>query len=157
LRRRGLYDFISPFAVFLALFVYVLFVAYVIYLAQDPPPKFSGYASIVSMTMVYALNAFALYRLLYGKKGNPLESHRLRERAISIGVKVCVYSCIALVVHRSIQHSLKLFEANGWEPFTTSAFVTFLGVLSVIAFAATTRNPEADDGFPGSVNQQPVK
>src|SRR5688572_25581492 len=42
LERRGLFDFVSPIAVFLALLFYFLMVAYVIYIAQNPFPGFAG-------------------------------------------------------------------------------------------------------------------
>ena len=41
LQRRGLFDFISPFIVFLAVSSYFLFVAFVIYVQQEPFPGFA--------------------------------------------------------------------------------------------------------------------
>src|SRR5688572_5962770 len=42
LQRRGLFDFISPLAVFLAVLGYFLFAAFVIYIRQHPFPGFAG-------------------------------------------------------------------------------------------------------------------
>jgi hypothetical protein len=67
LQRRGLFDFISPRVVFLAVLSYLLFVAFVIYLQQDPVAGFIGRINLGAVTLVYALNAFVLYRVLYGK------------------------------------------------------------------------------------------
>ena len=40
LQRRGLFDFVSPFIVFLAVLSYFLFAAFVIYIRQHPFPGF---------------------------------------------------------------------------------------------------------------------
>ena len=42
LQRRGLFDFVSPFIVFLAVLSYFLFAAFVIYIQQHPFPGFAG-------------------------------------------------------------------------------------------------------------------
>jgi hypothetical protein len=54
LQRRGLFDFVSPFVVFLAVASYFLFAAFVIYIQRHPFPGFAGYINIVSITLVYA-------------------------------------------------------------------------------------------------------
>jgi hypothetical protein len=42
LQRRGLFDFVSPFAVSLAVLAYLLFIAYMFYIARHPFPGFAG-------------------------------------------------------------------------------------------------------------------
>ena len=98
LQRRGLFDFVSPFVVFLAVLSYFLFAAFVIYIRQHPFPGFGGLINIGAITLVYALNAFVVYMMLYGKKRNPLETHAGRLHAIGLIVKSSVYSCIVVVV-----------------------------------------------------------
>ena len=61
LQRRGLFDFVSPFAVFLAVLSYFLFAAFVIYIQQYPFPGFAGLINLGAVTLVYALNAFVVY------------------------------------------------------------------------------------------------
>ena len=84
LQRRGLFDFVSPFAVILAALSYLLFAAFVIYIQRQPFPGFAGLINIVGVTMVYALNAFVVYAMLYGKKPNPFETHEGRVRTIGL-------------------------------------------------------------------------
>ena len=45
LQRRGLFDFVSPFVVFLAVLAYFLFAAFMIYIEQHPFPGFAGSSS----------------------------------------------------------------------------------------------------------------
>src|SRR5687768_7956254 len=47
LKRRTLFDFVSPFTVLVAVLSYFLFAALVIYIQQDPFPGFAGYINIV--------------------------------------------------------------------------------------------------------------
>jgi hypothetical protein len=81
---RRLFDFVSPFIVLLAVLGYFLFAAFVIYIQQH---RFKGFALIGTLTMVYALEAFVVYTMLYGKKINPLETNMDSVRTIGLGVK----------------------------------------------------------------------
>ena len=95
LQRRGLFDFVSPSLVFLAVSSYFLFAGFVISIQQNPFPGFAGYINIGGITLVYALNAFGVHTMLYGRKKGALETHTDRMRAIGLGVKA-----LRLLVHR---------------------------------------------------------
>lgn len=136
LQRRGLFDFISPSIVLLAVSCYFMFAGFVIYIEQDPFPGFSGYISVGSVTLVYALNAFGVYTMLYGRKKSALETHADRVRAIGLGVKACVYSCIACVVFLSLNFTLVLLDLQRWEPFAQSAFFVVCALLCFMGFTA---------------------
>ena len=143
LQRRGLFDFVSPFTVFLAVLSYFLYVAYVMYIAQNPFPGFAGpLINIGVMTLVYALEAFGVYKALYGRKG--LETHAARMHTIGLGVKACVYICIAVVVHSSLNFTLVLLDLQRWEPFAGSVFFVFTALLIFMVFTPPPRRPEAD-------------
>src|ERR1700722_9463212 len=51
LQRRGLFDFVSPSTVFLAVVGYFLFAAFMIYIQQHPLPGFSGYRLLRTVTL----------------------------------------------------------------------------------------------------------
>jgi hypothetical protein len=116
LQRRGLFDFVSPFIVFLAVLSYFLFAAFVIYIQQHPFPGFAGLINIGALTLVYALNAFVVYMTLYGKKRNPFGTYAGRLHMIGLTVKSSVYSCIVVVVYLSLNFSLRLLDLKRWEP-----------------------------------------
>lgn len=140
LKRRGLFDFVSPAIVLLAVLSYFLFAGFVFYIQQDPFPGFSGGISIAAVTLIYAANAFGVYTMLYGRKKSALETHADRARAIGLGVKACAYSCIACVVFLSLNFTLVLLELQRWEPFALSVFLVNCALL---LFMGLTAPPEA--------------
>ena len=142
LQRRGLFDFVSPFIVFLAVFSYFLFAAFVIYIRQHPFPGFAGLINLGALTLVYALNAFVVYMTLYGKKKNPFETHAGRLHAIGLTVKSSVYSCIVIVVYLSLNFSLRLLDLKRWEPFSLSIFFALCALVASMGFAAPLRKPD---------------
>lgn len=140
LERRGLFDFVSPFVVALAVASYFLFAAFVIYIQGHPFPGFAGYLNIGIVTLLYAVNAFGVYTMLYGRKKSALETHAQRVRAIGLGVKALVYSCIACVAFLSLNFTLVLLDLQRWEPFALSIFLVNC---AFICFAGLTAPPEA--------------
>jgi hypothetical protein len=139
LQRRGLFDFVSPFTVFLAVLSYFLFAAFAIYI---PPSK--GFLLIGVLTLSYALAAFVVYKQLYGKKSNPFETHAGRVHMIGLQVRSSVYSCIVEAVFFSFLVTIVLLDINRWVPFATSAFMVITVLLSFMVVTATPRRPAAD-------------
>jgi MFS family permease len=143
LKRRGLFDFVSPFTVIVAVLSYFGFVAYVLYIAQNPFPGFAGpLPNILSMTLVFALQACAVYYLLYRKRLNPLEMDAAREHSTGVGVRACIYLCIVGVVHLSINFTLVRMDMQRWEPFAQSAFFVLTAFLAFMAITASPRQRE---------------
>jgi len=149
LQRRALFAFVSPSVVFLAILSYFLFAAFVIYFQQHPAPGFVGLINIGAITLVYALQAFIVYAMLYGKKANPFDTHAGRVRTIGLVVKSCVYSCIACVAFLSLNFTLGLLGQHRWEPFALSVFFVITALLSLMGMMAPPRTPAADGLGPG--------
>ena len=146
LQRRGLFDFVSPYAVALAALLYVLFAAFVIYLYQHPFKGFAGpVVNLGVITLVYALEAFCIYTMLYGKKINELETNADSVFMIGLGVRCCVYACILTTLFISLNFTLVLLDQQRWEPFAMSVFLTICALLSVKSYTAPPREPEADE------------
>jgi hypothetical protein len=143
LQRRRLFDFASPFIVFLAAVSYFLFIAFVIYIQQHPFAGFSSPINIGVITLVYALQASVAYAILYGKKPNSFETHAGRVRTIGLVVKSCVYSCIACAVFLSLNLTLGLLDLQSWEPFALSVFFVITALLSLMGMTARPRPPGA--------------
>jgi hypothetical protein len=144
LQRRGLFDFISPLAVFLAVLSYFLFAAFVIYIRQHPFPGFAGLITLGGITLIYAVNAATVYWMLYGKKSNPFETHAGRLRTIGLAVKSSVYSCIVIVVYLSFNFALRLLDLQRWEPFALSSFFVVCALVASMGYATPLRKPEVD-------------
>jgi len=135
LQRRGLFDFISPVVVFLAVLSYVLFVALVLYIREHPFPGFGGLTNIVIITPVWAFYACLAYLCLYGRNRNPVATHADRLYAIGVIVKTCVYTCIGVTVFASLELTLSVLHLQRWGLFAVSVFfliTTFLSYLGVI-------------------------
>src|SRR5688572_1828216 len=144
LQRRGLFDFVSPSAVFVAVLSYFLFAAFVIYIRRHPFPGFAGLITLGGITLVYAVNAATVYWMLYGKKSNPFETHAGRLRTIGLAVKSSVYSCIVIVVYLSFNFALRLLDLQRWEPFALSSFFVVCALVASMGYAAPLRKPEVD-------------
>lgn len=141
LERRGVFDFVSPFSVFLAGLAYLLFVALVVYIEAHPFAGFAGYLNIGIVTFLYALNASVVYATVYGKKFNPLETHERRIHRIGLTVRACVYSCIACVVFLSLNFTLVLLDLRRWEPFAQSVFFVVCAFICLMGLAPPPHRP----------------
>ena len=124
--RRRLFDFVSPFLVFLTLLCYPLLIGLVLYTEQD---RFDALVIIGVITLLYAMFGFGVYASLYGKK-NPLQTHEDRMRAMEISVKGCVYSGLGTVVFLALTLTLAELDLDRWVPFAVSVFFVMCGVVS---------------------------
>jgi hypothetical protein len=141
LQRRGLFDFVSPAVVVLTLLCYPAFIALVLYVQRDPFPGFAGtYVNVAAITFVYAWNGFWIYRMLYGRKSNPLQSNEERLHEINAGVKICVYSCLTCVLFFMLNFSLVLLDRQSVEPL---AMCTFFVIISLMIYRALAVAPGA--------------
>jgi hypothetical protein len=142
LERRGLFDFVSPFAVVLAVLSYFLFAAFVLYLRQHPFAGFAGLVNLVGATLVYLSQGIVVYAMLYGKR-NPLETHEGRLRTIGLAVKSSVYSCIVIVAYLALNLALGMLDLQRWEPFVLSMFFVIVALLASMGFAVPPRQPQS--------------
>ena len=151
LQRRGLFDFIPPFAVFLAVSSYFLCVAFILYVQQKP---FPGFALIGVLTVVYVSQAFLVYRTLYGKMSNPFETHADRLHKIGLSVKTNVYGCLVCAVFFAFIFTFDLLDLKRWVPLAQSICILTSTLLSLMNLTAPPREPDADK--PGSSQATPV-
>ncbi len=142
LQRRGLFDYISPFMVFLAVAGYFLFVGFVLYVQQEP---FPGYGLIGVLTLAYALQAHVIYRNLYGKKSNPFETHAGRVHAIGLTVKTTVYGCIICTLFFAFVFTVDMLDLKRWVPLAQSVCLLSTTLFCLMALSAPPREPEAND------------
>jgi MFS family permease len=157
LQRRGLFDFVSPSIIFVAVLTYLLFAAFMIYIERHPFPGFGGaFANIGILTLGYAFFAFMIYSLLYGKHRSPFETHMDHLQWIGLAVKAGVYVCIATTVNASITLALQLLDLKSWAPVAANVFFTTVVLLMTAGFAAPLRKREGDgfDSYPERENRR---
>jgi hypothetical protein len=139
LQRRGLFDFVSPFIVFLTVLCYPLFIALVIFL-----PGFAGYPIIAIVSLPYGLTAFGVYWILYRTKSNPLLSHESRMRYIGGLVKLCVYICLATVVFLSLAFTMEMLDLENVKPFVLSVFFVTIALIFLMGLNEPPNKLEVD-------------
>ena len=147
LQRRGLFDFISPFTVLLAILAYSQFVAFMFYVARHPFPGFGGpFANIGIVSLMYILLGAVVMYLLYGKKIDPLQTHADRMRMIRGVVNFYAWVCILMSVLLSFSIAQKLLHLETWGPFAGTVFFLILTLLNlrIGRLTAPPRQPEAD-------------
>jgi MFS family permease len=143
LQRRGLFDFVSPFTIFVAVLCYLLFVAFTIYIEHHPFPGFGGaLANVGILTLGYVGLGFGVYHLLYGKNRSPFDTNLGHLQKIGLSVKSAVYVCIATTVNATITLALSLLDLKSWGPFAGSIFFTTLTLLFCMGFSMPLRDPE---------------
>ena len=146
LQRRGLFDFVSPFAVGLAILCYFLFAAFMIYLYQRGAPAKTTFAMIGCVTLVYLLDAVTLYVMLYKSRIlNPLETQENRGHWIGLQVKGTIYSCIFIVVFLAIMSVLDLLDQKAWGPFALSTFFIGCSLSFFVSLAAAPRRAQTQE------------
>ncbi len=153
LQRRGLFDFVPPSVVYVAVLSYFLFVVYGIwldlYVYDNTSVSKHCLKAIVSVTLVYALNAFVIYKHLYGRK-NPLVTHEGRVHTIAVTVKSGVYGSIAIAWFISIFGTLGQPGLQEWRPFALVVFFVATMHLALMSVNAPSRKPETDGIGPSS-------
>jgi len=152
LQRRGLFDFVSPSTVLVAVVGYFLFAAFVVYIQQHPLPGFFGYRLLCIVTLVYAVNAFQAYWLLYRRKRWPLETSAYRMHAVGLQVKIVLYTTIAFVVFVSLNVTLQLLDMQRWVPFALSIYFVLIMLFTSMMLFALRRQAEADQLGPSPVS-----
>jgi hypothetical protein len=143
LQRRGLFDFVSAPVVFLAVLSYFLFVGYSIWLDLYVYDNARLPKAIVSVTLVYALNGFVIYKYLYGRK-NPFVTHEGRVHSIAVTVKGGVYGSIAVTWFMSIFGALGQPGFQDWRPFALIAFFVATILILLTNVTAPPRPPEVE-------------
>jgi hypothetical protein len=154
LQRRGLFDFVSPLTLGLAVLSYSLFAGFMFYVARHPFPGFAGpFVNIGIVTLGYLLFGFVAHRQIYGRKTDPLQTHANRMHKISVMVNAMAWACIMVPIVVSLSIARQLLDLKTWGPFVGSIVFLVAGLLSIAAMSSSPREPEADELGSGPVHQ----
>ena len=152
LQRRGLFDFVSPVAVLIAVLSYFMVVAVAIYLDlvvyKNSSLSRQCLIAIGAVTFCYALNAFVIYKYLYGRK-NPFVTNEGRVHTISRTVRSGVYSSIAVAWFMALMGTLGQPELRDWKPFSLTAFFAISAFLAFIDAGKPQRKATPPAPAPG--------
>jgi MFS family permease len=152
LRRRGLFDFVSPLAFFASIASYVLFVIYAVWLDlhvyRNASLSWQCWTALGGVTFTYAVNALLIYRFLYGRK-NPLVTNEGREHMIGARVKAGVYTSMTVAWFVSLVGTLGQAGMQDWKPFALSMYFVAMTLLTLID-VSPPRKPDALDPAPAA-------
>ena len=140
LRPRHLFDFISPLFFGLAVSVYVVFVAIILYLRQFDYEWFGGFANIVGITLMNLLFAGIVLWHMYGKKQNPHISYEDRKKQIEAILKSFVFISIVATVFVLISVVLSALEIRHLLPIAMSLYLQVLAIATIRAYIIDYRN-----------------
>jgi MFS family permease len=141
LEPRRLFDFVSRRLVFLTALAYILFVAFVLNAGWQPS---RALFLIGVLTLVYAMQAFDVYRALYGKKRGPIDTHAVRTHRTGFAVKLGVYVCLLNAVFFSFMVAIDLLDQKKWVPFAVSVLFVCLSLLMSTGITALIRRSAVD-------------
>lgn len=145
LQRRGLFEFVSPLTVVLAVLSFLLFASFAFYIEQDPFPGFAGpFVNIGIVMLMYVWLGAVLYWLLYVRKTDPLQTHADRMRMIGVVVNRYAWTCILIPTLVSLSFARKLLDMPTWGPFAGSLSLLILALLTLPGLLALPRQSEAD-------------
>jgi hypothetical protein len=155
LQRRGLFDFVSPVAVGIAVLSYVLYIAFLFYIARKPFDGFAGvWVNVVGMTLTYGVSAVVIWLALYGKKTHSFETLEGRVNGMRLVVRMMVYLSIFSVVGLSMDMSIKYFELDRWIPFMSCAGMAVIPVMFYLTLKASPQGPDAGGPGPSEATAQ---
>jgi hypothetical protein len=144
LERRGLFDIVPPFTVVLAVLAYILFAGFIIAIQRHPVAGFSGYSVLRVITLVYAVNAFCAYWLLYRRRKWPLETRAYRMTVVAAQLRLLFYTSLAVTLFVSLTVALRLLHLLTWVPFAMSVYIVIGMVLSGMMLMSLRRRAEED-------------
>jgi MFS family permease len=144
LKRRGLFDFVSPVIVLLAVLANFQFVAFMFYVERHPFPDFGGpFLNIGIVWLGYVLLGAFLYWFSRRKK-DPLQTHAERMFMIRAMTTAYVWVCILVPVTGSITVARKLVDLEEtWGPLAGTVFFLLLTLFNLRTMAAPPLQPEA--------------
>jgi len=145
LRRRGLFDFVSPVTVLLAVLANLQFVAFMFYVERHPFPGFGGpFLNIGLVWLTYLLLGAFLYAF-WRRKKDPLQTHADRMRMIRVLATAYTWVCIIGPISASLTVARKLVDlGQAWSPFLGTAFFLILTLFNLRTITAPPRQPEAN-------------
>jgi len=144
LQRRGLFDFVAPITVVLVVLSYSSFAAFMFYIARHPFPGFGGpLLNIGILSLAYMLFGFFVYRQVYGRKTDPLQTHADRMHATSVIVNTVAWISVLIPVTASLSMARQLLDLDRWGPFVGTAGFLILGLLNIRMVSTPRRQPEA--------------
>jgi hypothetical protein len=122
LRRRRLFDFVSPTMLIVAALTNVAFIAFILYYRRFEFPWFTATVNIAVVEAMLLVFAAVIAIALRAPKPDPYQAHQDRSNAIRVVVKQALAFCIAIPALTTAQLIVKLFDPELLEPVIASLY-----------------------------------
>ena len=140
LHPRRLFDFISPTFIGMAIFMYLAFMLFVLYIYQFQFHWGSkAFIMIILLTAGNLLFAGIIIWNLYGKKINPYQAYKDRLRQIELVVKTLVFMSIAMTTFLATSVVFDKFDSDNLMPTVMSLYLQLIAVISLGTVLRTFR------------------
>ncbi|HKJ16991.1 MAG TPA: hypothetical protein VJ984_06575 [Xanthomonadales bacterium] len=126
LKRRRLFEAVSPLLVYAAIGMYVIFCLFIVWMTRFDYEWFGGYLNVVILTVVNAIGIFITWRQLHGKRVDPHESEA--DRLIRAGntIRILLLTSIALSLYAMLSVSMRALGLDAWQPLALSVYFQVL-------------------------------
>ena len=143
LTPRRLFDFVSPTMVGLAIFTYVVFIVFIVYVDQFGFAWFGGYTNIAVATAMNLMFAGVVLKYLYGRNQNPLQAYEDRIRRIEVVSKTMLFLSIGATLFIMLSITLAALDARDLQPIAQSLYFQLLAVASFQSYRIDDTNFDA--------------
>jgi MFS family permease len=122
LRRRRLFDYVSPGMLMVAALTYVAFIAFVLYYRRFDFPWFTAAGNIAAVSALMVLFSAVVAMSVLAPRPDPYQAQKDRQRWIELVVKQALAACIGFPVLITANLVAKLFDSGRLDPVITSLF-----------------------------------
>lgn len=132
LKRRQYFDYISPFKFSLAVLMLGIYITFNLYRMNfDLSFGSDGLITLATILGVHAYFAFIVIRMMYGKKLDPHQAAKDRDRHIGSIVRTTYYVSIAVSAFLLIYGLLQHYKLDPWEPIALSIYFQLCAYLGL--------------------------
>lgn len=140
LYRRRLFDYVSPLLVGLAVLVYVVFVAFIIYMKRFDFPWFGGYLNVAGITGMNVFFAGLVLFTLYGKKLDPHQAPEDRAKHAKVQINMVVITSITATFFVGLDIALSALDMRDTLPVALSLYLQVMALISFQAYQVDFSN-----------------
>ncbi|MFC1513826.1 hypothetical protein ACFL5P_02340 [candidate division KSB1 bacterium] len=122
----------------MAVFVYISFAAFAIYIVQIDDEWYEAFYYIFLVSLIYLLFAVLIKKAVFGKKWDPYQSDEDRKRQVKLIVRTFVCASIVVTIYLALSIAFSFAEMRHFMPAVWSLY---LQVMFLIPF----KTPKIED------------
>lgn len=145
LRRRRLFDFVSPLAVFGALACYTVWLVFYLDIkGWSGPWGEEVYISIGVTTAMNVAYAAIIARFIYGRKLDPYQASKDHHKTVAAVTQILVYSSIGISLFHIVSVAADEYALEAFDPVFSSLYMQFCAALGLGITMGSVKVEELD-------------